>query len=235
MQSQPTNLPTGVEPLHVDHSHWYTPAEELTPLPEQVTPFTDIVAVICDEDWTQSCSALLSVRRIVRHDSDAFKVHSCYALGKCILQTRNLRSVVCKTALLCCTEILETYEEELLFSDEDFATEVLSKLIEVSSSGKRFLAQQSRHALQAFLNCVSPAKFISFALSVVEHPNPMFRSIVVDLIRELLWSERSSMLQVLQLKCSCSSQVYICSIGRSSPSTMEIKIGNVGKLLMTVI
>ena len=184
---EPVILPTGIEPVQVDCTLFYARSNELTPLEGlENLSIPDLVWDIESVHWTQACSALLSVRRLVRFHPLFLESHIADILQACLKQTKNLRSVVSKTALLCVSDLLQICQSQLLFTSEETMRSCLRTLLEISTSGKKFLALESDSALQGFIMNSSPCCIARIGLHEVQHHSPAYRSALVRIVLSLL-------------------------------------------------
>mmetsp|Transcript_2038 Transcript_2038/g.7612 ORF Transcript_2038/g.7612 Transcript_2038/m.7612 type:complete len:230 (+) Transcript_2038:102-791(+) len=181
-------MPTGVEPVDVDCAVFYVRSSELTPLESSNVSISDLLCGIQSVEWTNSCSALLSVRRLVRFHQKFLEPYVAEILQACLKQAKNLRSVVSKTALLCVSDLLQLCESNLLFLSEESMRSCLQTLLEISICGKKFLAVESDSVLQDFMDNSPACNIARICLHEVEHNSPAYRSALVRVVLCLLKS-----------------------------------------------
>jgi len=170
---------------------FYAPTNELMPLTSSDLSLESIEGDINCSQWVRACTAMLSLRRLVRFNRMLAEPRIAEMLHATLKQTRNLRSVVSKTSLLCIADILLAFKADLLFPSEESARSCLRSLLELNLAGKIFIAKESTVALQRFRQSLPPKQFARIALAEVLHNNPGFRAELVHLLL-LVLEEHSS-------------------------------------------
>jgi len=176
------------EPPQVDVSSFYVSSDQLSSCEEPGTSIARVVSEVSSKEWMISCNAMLYIRRLVRFHKDAFESHAEPALHSILQQMRNLRSVVSKSALLCATEIIDGYDTSKILKDEDSIQRCFCNLIEMNSSGKKFVAVEARKALAALSTNLS-LTLVNLSLENVDNPNASFRSVLMQNLNDSLPGE----------------------------------------------
>jgi len=168
-----------LEPEGVDCSSYYVETRDLIP-GRNDTATDSLLSEVGSNEWTRSCNAMLAIRRIIRFQYHSFEGHAKEALELLLQEARSLRSVVSKSALLCVTDLLDTYDTNVLFIDDTLARSCFICLIEMNLTGKRFVAVEAKKALEAYSRCLPAHRSIELSLALSSHRNANFRRVLLQ-------------------------------------------------------
>ena len=170
---------SNVEPEGVDCSSYYVKTRDL--VPDRDDPVTtSLLSEVGSNEWTRSCNAMLAIRRTIRFQHLSFEEYAKEALELLLQEASSLRSVVSKSALLCVTDLLDTYDTHVLFTDDTLARSCFICLVEMNLTGKRFVAVEAKKALEAYSRCLPVHRSVGLSLALSSHRNANFRRVLLQ-------------------------------------------------------
>lgn len=171
-------LPTGPEPVVMDVD--YAPASQLQPLGDPSQQCQVMLRDLGSSEWTAVVGALTTARQLVAHHSLLLQPRLSAFMPLLLKSVKNLRSSVCKMALMCSAEAFTVFRGALLpFADQGGmsqpATSLLHQLLLKASADKRFIAEEAQAATAALARSLPSAEALPMLLAYVAHKNPKMR------------------------------------------------------------
>lgn len=192
-------LPTGPEPEEVDVNQFYVKTESLGSLADPEVEAAALLPQLDSDVWTVACGGLLVARRLAFHHPDVL----LGTLDAVVLRLRahmnSLRSSLCKTALICCADVLRAYGDAAFEFLEDESREgrqpdgsgptgapsLMHTLLHKAALDKRFVMDEAKRTLLLIIERLDPDALVrEILLARVESKNDKVRAVVAMCLRE---------------------------------------------------
>ncbi len=192
-------LPTGPEPEEVDVNQFYVKTESLGALADPEVEAAALLPQLDSDVWTVACGGLLVARRLAFHHPDVL----LGTLDAVVLRLRahmnSLRSSLCKTALICCADVLRAYGDAAFEFLEDESREgrqpdgsgptgapsLMHTLLHKAALDKRFVMDEAKRTLLLIIERLDPDALVrEILLARVESKNDKVRAVVAMCLRE---------------------------------------------------
>lgn len=177
-------LPTGREPAAVDVC--YLDRSDVHAIEGGRDVASDVVctclAGLESKDWLQVVQALNQMRQLSIHHTEELEARLDKAVPLVLNQVKSLRSSVCKTALLCLTDLIHDLGDALLPSldgggmSQPAGSLLCQLLLKASSNDKRFVIEEADRCLRELCGQLSPAELQPLFTPYVQHRNPRVRA-----------------------------------------------------------
>lgn len=133
-----------VEEAEVKYISW----EDLTQLKiDGLGDMCEIIKAISDEsDWKKQFEAIDKVRRLNKYDYPVFLTVFSKVINKLLCLLSNLRSGICKNALILINEVLSNYNEPNF--PDTMLCQLIKLVIKESGNQKKFLRREAELGLQ---------------------------------------------------------------------------------------
>eukprot|EP00227_Mantoniella_beaufortii_P002737 CAMPEP_0197617648 /NCGR_PEP_ID=MMETSP1326-20131121/61140_1 /TAXON_ID=1155430 /ORGANISM="Genus nov. species nov., Strain RCC2288" /LENGTH=215 /DNA_ID=CAMNT_0043186543 /DNA_START=404 /DNA_END=1048 /DNA_ORIENTATION=+ len=161
-------LPTGKEPDDVDVAQFYISTEDLVPCTSSMADAAALAQQLESDVWTDACAALMIARRLAAHHPAELS----NVLGECLPQIKNqinnLRSSVCKTALIAAQDLFKAYGEAMLTHLKSFSPTsptLLVTLLHKAALGKGFVIGEAKCALSTMGQFISSEAVLGLLLT----------------------------------------------------------------------
>ena len=192
-------LPTGPEPEEVDVNQFYVKTESLGALADPEVEAAALLPQLDSDVWTVACGGLLVARRLAFHHPDVL----LGTLDAVVLRLRahmnSLRSSLCKTALICCADVVRAYGDAAFEFLEDESREgrqhdgsggtgapsLMHTLLHKAALDKRFVMDEAKRTLLLIIERLDPDALVrEILLARVESKNDKVRAVVAMCLRE---------------------------------------------------
>uniref|UniRef100_A0A0D9V9W4 TOG domain-containing protein n=1 Tax=Leersia perrieri TaxID=77586 RepID=A0A0D9V9W4_9ORYZ len=156
----------------------YVRSEDLQPMTHPKAKVAGLVADLDSKDWIRACEALNDARRLAIHHSSLLNP----ILGKVMLAMvktmKSPRSAVCKTAIMACTDVFESFGNILSSSStsDDAFDKLLLQLLLKASQDKRFVAEEAEKAMRAMAASMPPLPLLKKLKPYTRHANLRVRA-----------------------------------------------------------
>ena len=178
--SAPPVLPSGPEPAAFDLV--YHARHELAALEDcddchSVT--NNALASLKSKQWTEIITGLNLVRQLGIHHSSVLGPRLHEAVPLVVQHVKSLRSSVCKTALLCVSDLIEDFGDTLLplLDAGGAATSLLSQLlIKAVSKDKKFVIEEAERCLNTVCVTLDPTALYPMLIPYLKHKNQKIRA-----------------------------------------------------------
>ena len=176
-------LPTGPEPTAVEvHYLSRIQVQSLSDGQSAVSSVREACfSGLQSKEWQEVIAALNQLRQLSIHHATDLRQHLPTALPLLLKHVKSLRSSVCKTALLCLTDLSQDFGDELLpFVDaggmgSPTSSLLAQLLLKASSNDKRFVIEEAERCLRELCAHMSACIFHPMLLPYVQHRNPKVR------------------------------------------------------------
>lgn len=181
LESAPApKLPAGEEPsVKVDVE--YINTEDLQPLANPKEATTELMDQLVSKDWVVMCKSLNVTRQLAVHHTEDLRPMLEKTVPAVVKLVRNPRSSVCKTAIMCSSDLFNTFKDGMLpLMDIGGPTKpagsLLSQLLlKASSNDKQFVVEEARSTLTAVADNLAPAAVLDKLSSYAKHRSPKVR------------------------------------------------------------
>ena len=144
------------------------------------------------KEWQEVIAALNQLRQLSIHHAADLRQHLPTAVPLLLKHVKSLRSSVCKTALLCLTDLSQDFGDELLpFMDaggmgSPTSSLLAQLLLKASSKDKRFVIEEAERCLRELCAHMSACVLHPMLLPYVQHRNPKVRGIAGACVASVL-------------------------------------------------
>ena len=176
-------LPTGPEPVAVDVVY-YTRGE-LAPIDggeEAVSGALEHgLQGASSKQWTDVIAALNQIRQVSVHHASALQPRLHEAVPLVVQQVKSLRSSVCKTSLLCVSDLVTDFGDGILpWLDVGGASQpgtslLCQLLLKAASKDKKFVIEEAERSLRCICESLSPADLYPLLPPYLKHKNQKVR------------------------------------------------------------
>jgi hypothetical protein len=189
-------LPTGPEPEEVDVNQFYVKTESLEALADPEVEAAALLPQLDSDVWTVVCGGLLVARRLAFHHPDVLLGILDAVVVRLRAHMNSLRSSLCKTALICCADVLRAYGDAAFEFLEDtgegkvdgsgpVAPSLMHTLLHKAALDKRFVMDEAKRTLLSMIERLDPDALVrEILLSRVESKNDKVRAVVAMCLRE---------------------------------------------------
>ena len=189
-------LPTGPEPEAVDVSQFYVKTESLGALADPEVEAAALLPQLDSDVWTVACGGLLIARRLAFHHPDVLLGTLDALVVRLRTHMNSLRSSLCKTALICCADVLRAYGDTAFEFLEDAGEakadgsgggtpSLMHVLLHKAALDKRFVMDEAKRTLLSMIERLDPDALVrEILLSRVESKNDKVRAVVAMCLRE---------------------------------------------------
>jgi hypothetical protein len=154
----------------------YVRSEDLQPVPHPKAKAAGLVAELDSKDWIRACDALNDARRLAIHHPSLLNP----ILGKVMLAIvktmKSPRSAVCKTSIMACTDVFDSFGNLLSSASDDAFDKLLLQLLLKASQDKRFVAEEAEKAMRAMAASMPPLPLLRKLKAYVHHANLRVRA-----------------------------------------------------------
>lgn len=177
-------LPSGPEPAAVEVTYLERSQVASAEGPEKPVEVLLEGCLACglpSKEWTESVAALNQLRQFSVHHSSILQPRLDQAMPLVLKHIKSLRSSVCKTALLCLSDLFVDFGDRLIplldvGGMERPATSMLCQLLlKASSNDKKFVIEEAERCLGGMCKHLSPAPLLPLVLPYIQHRVPMVR------------------------------------------------------------
>ena len=194
-------LPSGPEPVVVEVE--YLDRSQVLAVSDDLQVAVDATMEgLQSKDWTEGISALNKLRQLSIHHTSTIEPRIQEIVPLVLKHVKSLRSSVCKTALLCLSDLFCDLGNSLLpFLDVGGVAQPASSLLgqlllKASSNDKRFVIDEAERCLRELCGELSPSELHAKMLPYVQHRNPKVRgnagACVASLLQQLSGDELNS-------------------------------------------
>ena len=189
-------LPTGPEPEEVDVNQFYVKTESLEALADPEVEAAALLPQLDSDVCTVVCGGLLVARRLAFHHPDVLLGILDAVVVRLRAHMNSLRSSLCKTALICCADVLRAYGDAAFEFLEDtgegkvdgsgpVAPSLMHTLLHKAALDKRFVMDEAKRTLLSMIERLDPDALVrEILLSRVESKNDKVRAVVAMCLRE---------------------------------------------------
>lgn len=182
------HLPTGVE-RKVDLE--YINTEDLVQLEEPKKAAEDLLSDLASKDWVAQCAALNLTRQLAVHHKEECQPILDKIVSAVVKLLKSPRSSVCKTSLLCCTDLFTTFQDDLLDlmdvgGPSRPANSLLCQLFLRAANDKQFVIEETQRTLTAIAVNLSVVAGLEKSVPYLKHRNPKVRGKAASLFAALV-------------------------------------------------
>ena len=189
-------LPTGPEPEAVDVNQFYVKTESLGALADPEVEAAALLPQLDSDAWTVACGGLLVARRLAFHHPDVLLGTLDAVVVRLRAHMNSLRSSLCKTALICCADVLRAYGDAAFEFLEDAgdakadgsgggAPSLMHTLLHKAALDKRFVMDEAKRTLLLMIERLDPDALVrEILLARAESKNDKVRAVVAMCLRE---------------------------------------------------
>ena len=179
----PVLLPTGPEPVAVDVVY-YT-RDQLTPIDGGDEAVSGVLEQglqgVSSKQWTDVIDALNQIRQVSVHHASALQPRLHEAVPLVVQQVKSLRSSVCKTSLLCVSDLVTDFGDDILPSldiggaSKPSTSLLCQLLLKAASKDKKFVIEEAERALRCICESLGPADLYPLLPPYLKHKNQKVR------------------------------------------------------------
>ena len=140
---------------------------------------SNALASLKSKQWTEIITGLNLVRQLGIHHSSVLGPRLHEAVPLVVQHVKSLRSSVCKTALLCVSDLIEDFGDTLLplLDAGGAATSLLSQLlIKAVSKDKKFVIEEAERCLNTVCVTLDPSALYPMLIPYLKHKNQKIRA-----------------------------------------------------------
>lgn len=182
------HLPTGVE-RKVDME--YINTENLVPLEDPKKAAEELLSELASKDWVAQCHALNLTRQLAVHHKEECQPMLDKIVSAVVKLIKSPRSSVCKTSLMCCTDLFAAFKDDLLDlmdvgGASRPASSLLCQLFLRAANDKQFVIEEAQRTLAAVAVNLSVMAGLEKAIPYLKHRNPKVRGKAATLFAALV-------------------------------------------------
>uniref|UniRef100_A0A0E0JT80 TOG domain-containing protein n=1 Tax=Oryza punctata TaxID=4537 RepID=A0A0E0JT80_ORYPU len=154
----------------------YVRSEDLQPVPHPKAKVAGLVAELDSKDWIRACEALNDARRLAIHHSSLLNPILEKVMLAIVKTMKSPRSAVCKTSIMACTDVFNSFGNLLSSTSDDAFDKLLLQLLLKASQDKRFVAEEAEKAMRAMAASMPPLPLLKKLKPYVHHANLRVRA-----------------------------------------------------------
>ncbi|KAL5221746.1 hypothetical protein ABZP36_026459 [Zizania latifolia] len=154
----------------------YVRSEDLQPVPNPKVKVGGLVAELDSKDWIRACEALNDARRLAIHHSSLLSPILEKVMLAIVKTMKSPRSAVCKTSIMACTDVFNSFGNLLSSVSDDAFEKLLLQLLLKASQDKRFVCEEAEKAMRAMAASMPPLPLLKKLKSYVHHANLRVRA-----------------------------------------------------------
>ncbi|KAF0925438.1 hypothetical protein E2562_016659 [Oryza meyeriana var. granulata] len=154
----------------------YVLSEDLQPVPHPKAKVAGLVADLDSKDWIRACEALNDARRLAIHHSTLLNPILDKVMLAFVKTMKSPRSAVCKTSIMACTDVFNSFGNLLSSTSDDAFDKLLLQLLLKASQDKRFVCEEAEKAMRAMAASMPPLPLLKKLKSYVHHANLRVRA-----------------------------------------------------------
>lgn len=161
-----TKLPDGPEPVAIEIE--YPTRDALVPLENTETAIPLMLENLASTAWVDTCYGLMHLRQLTVHNPELCEPLLEQIVPLVIKSVRNLRSAVCKTAVMAAADLFLTFKDTILpLCDVGGMAKPLTSLLcqlflKGASNDKKFVIEEALRALNVRFGFVFGFVFLKF-------------------------------------------------------------------------
>ncbi|KAK3241266.1 hypothetical protein CYMTET_48955 [Cymbomonas tetramitiformis] len=169
-------LPDGEEPT-VTYEPEYLPTDQLTPVDDAAAEIKTLAENLGSSDWVTACEALQMARRLTVHHQELVQKDLQTLLPLVTKCVKNLRSSVCKSGILCITDMVSVFSEQLAELLKAGNPSLLLILLQKAATDKKFVMEEARRTLATIAKVFNSSLTMSLFVPIAStHKSPKVRA-----------------------------------------------------------